>query len=75
MLLCKVKQDNMYQKVAAQWKLLNESATGDFYEKDRDYNYYTAELYASLFFTKGEICGETNIVSGIAAKCKIKKRN
>src|SRR5690606_9908849 len=28
------------------------------------YNYYTAELYANLFFTKGKICGEDNIVKG-----------
>jgi hypothetical protein len=45
-------------------ELINETATGDFYKKDGDYNYYTAELYAGLFFTKGQICGETNIVSG-----------
>ena len=45
-------------------EVVNEATTGDFYEKDGDYNYYTAELYAGLFFTKGQICGETNIVSG-----------
>lgn len=44
--------------------VLNERTTGDFYTRDSDYNYYTAELYANLFFTKGEICGETNIVKG-----------
>lgn len=43
--------------------VLEEQVTGDFYD-DGDYNYYTAELYASLFFTKGTICGETNIVGG-----------
>ena len=48
-------------------------ATGDFYDKDRDYNYYTAELYASLFFTKGQVCGETNIVSGLQRNVKSKK--
>jgi hypothetical protein len=45
-------------------EVLNETVTGDFYEKDGDYNYYTAELYAGLFFTKNKICGETNIVAG-----------
>ena len=45
-------------------EVVNEATTGDFYEKDGDYNYYTAELYAGFFFTKGQICGETNIVSG-----------
>ena len=45
-------------------EVLNETVTGDFYEKDGDYNYYTAELYAGLFFTKNQVCGETNIVAG-----------
>jgi len=45
-------------------EVLNETTTGDFYEKNGDYNYYTAELYAGLFFTKGQVCGETNIVAG-----------
>ena len=44
--------------------VINETTTGDFYEKNGDYNYYTAELYAGLFFTKGMICGETNVVAG-----------
>ena len=54
-------------------EVINESVTGDFYEKDGSYNYYTAELYAGLFFTKGEICGETNIVSGLQRNVKSKK--
>ncbi|TAN15902.1 MAG: hypothetical protein EPN37_08955 [Chitinophagaceae bacterium] len=44
--------------------VLSEKTTGDFYNHKKQYNYYTAELYASLFFTKGEVCGETNIVKG-----------
>jgi len=43
---------------------LEETATGDFYTDDHQYNYYTAQMYASLFFTKGTICGEDNIVAG-----------
>ena len=43
-------------------KVLEEKATGNFYDKKRRYNYYTAELYASLFFTKGVVCGETNTI-------------
>jgi hypothetical protein len=54
-------------------EIVNESVTGDFYEKDGDYNYYTAELYASLFFTKDQICGETNIVAGTERNVKSKK--
>ena len=52
---------------------INETVTGDFYEKDSSYNYYTAELYASLFFTKEQVCGETNIVAGQQRNVKSKK--
>ncbi|MEP6616011.1 MAG: hypothetical protein ABJA57_05500 [Ginsengibacter sp.] len=45
-------------------KVLEESTTGDIYDKDKNFNYYTGELYAGLFFTKGKVCGETNIVKG-----------
>lgn len=44
--------------------VLEEKTTGDFYNRKKEYNYYTAELYASLFFTKGKVCGEDNIVKG-----------
>ncbi len=40
----------------------SEKVTGDFYTKKGDYNYYTAKLYAHLFFTKGQVCNENNIV-------------
>ncbi len=46
-------------------QVLDENSSGDFYGRDSSYNYYTAELYAGLFFTKGTVCGETNIVKGI----------
>ncbi len=46
-------------------QVLDENSTGNFYAGDSSYNYYTAELYAGLFFTKGTVCGETNIVKGI----------
>ena len=45
-------------------QVLEEHTTGDIYDKNRNFNYYTGELYAGLFFTKGNICGETNIVKG-----------
>lgn len=45
-------------------EVLSETTEGDFYDKNHDYNYYTAELYAGLFFTVGKICGENNIVKG-----------
>jgi hypothetical protein len=37
---------------------------GDFYDAAGNYNYTTAQLYASLFFTRGKVCGEDNIVAG-----------
>lgn len=40
------------------------NTTGDMKKNNGEFNYYTAELYASLFFTEGKICGENNIVSG-----------
>ena len=43
---------------------LEETVTGDFYTDDHQYNYYTAQMYASLFFTKDSVCGEDNIVKG-----------
>lgn len=46
-------------------QVLDENHSGDFYDGNGDYNYYTAQLYAGLFFTRGSVCGETNIVKGI----------
>ncbi len=47
-----------------------EEATGDIYDKKGQYNYYTLELYASLFFAKDTVCGETNIVGDAALSAK-----
>jgi hypothetical protein len=43
--------------------VLEQKTTGDMY-KHNELNYYTAELYAGLFFTNGKVCGENNIVAG-----------
>ena len=43
---------------------LDEQVTGDIYDDNREFNYYTAKMYASLFFTKDSICGEDNVVTG-----------
>jgi hypothetical protein len=53
--------------------VLEEKATGDIYDKKHQWNYYTAELYAGLFFTRGKVCGETNIVKGIERNVQNKK--
>lgn len=45
-------------------EVLEQKTTGDFFDKDGNYNYSTGEMYASLFFAKGEVCGENNIVAG-----------
>lgn len=61
-LLSKTRQ--LRDKDCRTMELLQETTTGDFYDSKGGYNYYTAELYASLFFTQGKICGEDNIVAG-----------
>lgn len=43
---------------------ISEIITGDMYNEAKEFNYYTANMYASLFFTKGSVCGETNVVKG-----------
>lgn len=44
--------------------VLEEKTFGNLRNSKGEYNYLTPSLYASLFFTKGQICGETNIVKG-----------
>jgi len=51
-------------------EVLSEKTTGDFYDSKGNYDYTTAQLYASLFFTKGKVCGETNIVKGASFNTK-----
>lgn len=44
--------------------IISEKHTGNIYDKSGNFNYYTAKMYASLFFTKDSVCGENNIVTG-----------
>jgi len=53
-------------------EVVHEQPWGDFYDKRGNYNYYTAELYAGLFFTVDSVCGETNVVKGITFDAKDK---
>lgn len=46
-------------------EIIEETTTGDIYNEAHEFNYYTAQMYASLFFTNGKVCGENNIVKGI----------
>ena len=61
-LFSKTKQvrDNDCRRMEIQ----EEQSTGDFYTAAHQYNYYTAQMYASLFFTTGMVCKEDNIVAG-----------
>ena len=45
-------------------EVLEENHTGDIYNRNRGFNYYTAQMYSSIFFAWDTICGETNIVAG-----------
>lgn len=54
-----IRKDNCRSMVT-----LDQLVTGDMYNDDSTFNYYTANMYASLFFTQGSICGEDNIVKG-----------
>ena len=61
---CFSKTRQVRENNCRRMETLEEQITGDFYNEDHQYNYYTAQMYASLFFTSGTICGEDNIVSG-----------
>ena len=60
-----VSRTQQVVKDSCRWmKVLEETTTGDMYDKRHNFNYYTANLYAGLFFARDTICGETNIVKG-----------
>ena len=42
----------------------DEQHTGDFYKRNGDYRYYTAELYAYLFYAKEPVCNQNDIIAG-----------
>lgn len=45
-------------------ELQEQNVTGDFYYRDGSYKYYTAELFAYLFFANKPVCNENDIVAG-----------
>ncbi len=61
---CLSKTKQIAEANCRRMEVLEEQVTGDFYDDERNYNYYTAQMYASLFFTKGKVCGESNVVAG-----------
>jgi hypothetical protein len=60
------KTNQTYKNTCRKMITTEETVTGDFFDENKNYNYYTAELYASLFFTKDSICGETNMIGNKA---------
>lgn len=54
-------------------KVMEEKTMGNFYSPRGDYNYYTAELYSSLFFSKDTVCGQSNVIRDINLTIKGKK--
>ncbi len=70
------KTEQTYQGGCRTMKKDYEKVTGDMLDRDGGYNYYTAGLYASLFFTQGKICSESRQLEVIDPKGKsgIEKR-
>ncbi|MEI8060048.1 MAG: hypothetical protein WCG67_07820 [Ferruginibacter sp.] len=58
------KTKQLRTKSCRSMQVQEETVTGNFYTNDHHYNYYTAQMYASLFFTIDSVCGEDNIVLG-----------
>lgn len=44
--------------------VLDEKVTGNIYDRSHHFNYYTTQLYSSIFFAYDTVCGETNIIAG-----------
>ena len=45
-------------------QIIEEQVTGNYYDDNHQPDYYTGQLYASLFFAKDSVCDEDNIVTG-----------
>ena len=53
--------------------IIEEKIAGDYYDRSGEPNYYTGQLYSSLFFSKDTVCGQTNVISDIQRSIKGKK--
>ena len=58
------KTHQNYKDRCRNTQVLEQSVTGDFFDRHGDYNYYTAELFAYLFFAKDPVCNESDVVAG-----------
>ncbi len=54
-------------------EVVEEKPGGDIRDRKGDWNYYTVEMYAGLFFTDGTICGEDNSVKAAELSTRGKK--
>ena len=54
-------------------EVLQENASGDIKTRNGEWNYYTAQMYAGLFFTTGVVCGENTTVSAAELSLQNKK--
>lgn len=53
--------------------ILEQNVAGNFFDSEGKHNYETGELYEAIFFTKGKVCGENNIVKGVDFRPKSQK--
>jgi hypothetical protein len=53
--------------------IIEEKIAGDYYDRSGEPNYYTGQLYSSLFFSKDTVCGQTNVISDVKRSIKGKK--
>jgi hypothetical protein len=61
---CFSKTKQIVENNCRRMETIEEQSSGDYYVDEHQYNYYTSQMYASLFFTSGSICGEDNIAAG-----------
>lgn len=62
-----------FENGCREMQVQEEKLAGDIKDKNGDWNYTTMEMYASLFFTNGKICGENNSVSQAELSLKNKR--
>jgi len=53
--------------------IIEEKIAGDYYDRSGEPNYYTGQLYSSLFFSKDTVCGQSNVISDVKRSIKGKK--
>jgi hypothetical protein len=56
------KTKQLHENGCRRTEVLQEDVTGNYFDSKRQPNYYTGEMYASIMFVNGTVCGEDNIV-------------